>query len=554
MSNTINPETLAAFQANGWIPGAGGAAVAPAPPPPSIAAAPAPTPQQPAYRPIGAPVNALPSQGYGPSQTPNATTQAQADAALQASLTDGGPVKGKGDAAGSGAALLPPAASGPATAAGMRPSTASTEVKSGVPVTPALQDSQEALRSANDDVNRRQGDVAALQPIEAKARAQEEAIHETHMIAADQQRQTDYASELANEKWKRDKAHAAYDLAVSKGVDPGRYLHDKSVGGLFATALSVMAGGFVSGFRGGPNQAMDMVNKAIDHDVASQRDNIENKKGQADAADSHLNLFMKEGMDRNQAAAASAVLIRQQFAKQLDAKYTETSNAMGKLSLAQAAQKNAQEMAKSEQEYGKLTANQVTQKVDEKWHAASGGGTGAPTRKQVSDLAADLVKDGKYSNPDDAMRAAGHLLGFDPKGAAPVPAAAGKAGSDKVSPRLGVRLSSVQNAVAALDDVEKLTKGGPMAALGAITPSGQIEGKGAAGRARSALLQAGVPTEEVDRVLPKDWNPPRHDVTNATKARVDEARQLLEQQRKTIQGAVDMSKGGGVTPEPDEKD
>jgi hypothetical protein len=294
--------------------------------------------------------------------------------------------------------------------------------------------------------------------------------------------------------------------------------------------------------NGGPNQALEQVNKAIDRDISAQRENLETKKGQQDEADTHMGLFVKEGMDKTQAAAAATVLARQQFAKALDAKYTATSNAMGKLTIAKAIQDNAAKMSEAEQGYQKLTADSVTKKVDEKYQAATGGGSGGPTRKAVSELAAKLISDGKYSSPDDAMRAAGHILGFDPAGAAPVPSAQAKPGSDKVSPKLGVRLSAIVNAGKTIDDISAIENGS-----WSPTQGPQAAGSGAVAKARTAMAESGIDQAAIDNVLPHDYNPAAGHIRKAgITERLKQAKDMIEHQKTVIKGAVDMSKGGGA--------
>lgn len=69
----------------------------------------------------------------------------------------------------------------------------------------------------------------------------------------------------------------------SEKIDPNKEF-DGPGGGFrkIAGVLAVALGGYAQGLRGGPNTALEIINKSIDDSVAAQRANLETKKGLVD--------------------------------------------------------------------------------------------------------------------------------------------------------------------------------------------------------------------------------------------------------------------------------
>lgn len=87
-------------------------------------------------------------------------------------------------------------------------------------------------------------------------------------------------------------------------VDPSHYWSDQDAGTAAMNTLALMVGGFISGFRGGPNQAMEMVNKAIDRDVDAQKFNITQKRNKLDTTKNELELMRLQFGDQRTAESA----------------------------------------------------------------------------------------------------------------------------------------------------------------------------------------------------------------------------------------------------------
>lgn len=67
--------------------------------------------------------------------------------------------------------------------------------------------------------------------------------------------------------------------SVASGkIDPNKYWHDKSTGQKIGAAVAIMLGGIGSGLTGGPNQALNVIQKGIENDIAAQKENLGNKR------------------------------------------------------------------------------------------------------------------------------------------------------------------------------------------------------------------------------------------------------------------------------------
>lgn len=141
-------------------------------------------------------------------------------------------------------------------------------------------------------------------PIEGDARAAAEAMSPADLL--DQQRRIDQArqTKLLLDQARADEANlrqiqqnadatkAAAAVAQAKSdqivadaaalagthIDPDRYMSRLSGGQKIAQILAVMVGGLVSGRTGGPNAAMDLLERHINRDIDAQKADIENAK------------------------------------------------------------------------------------------------------------------------------------------------------------------------------------------------------------------------------------------------------------------------------------
>lgn len=97
--------------------------------------------------------------------------------------------------------------------------------------------------------------------------------------------------------------------------------------------ISVALGSIGSAFTKGPNYALDIINKAIDDDLALQRANYDKKKAGVEGEKSLLGQMIAKGMDDYTADKAAYAVRLQQADKQIDAMKAQVTNAEGKARL-----------------------------------------------------------------------------------------------------------------------------------------------------------------------------------------------------------------------------
>lgn len=94
------------------------------------------------------------------------------------------------------------------------------------------------------------------------------------------------------------------DAISNQNVNPDRFWESRSDGQKAALVLSAMLGGFTAGIRGGPNQALEQINKSIDNDIQAQKANIANRRSGVDTVKNELDLMRLQFGDERTAEAA----------------------------------------------------------------------------------------------------------------------------------------------------------------------------------------------------------------------------------------------------------
>jgi len=88
-------------------------------------------------------------------------------------------------------------------------------------------------------------------------------------------------------------------------IDPGHFFKSQSVAGNIFGVIAAGLGGWVSAKTGGPNMALDQINKSIDRDIAAQQSNLENKKASLGESRSLYGQKMQQFGDARGAALAA---------------------------------------------------------------------------------------------------------------------------------------------------------------------------------------------------------------------------------------------------------
>lgn len=209
-----------------------------------------------------------------------------------------------------------------------------------------------------------------------------------------QDREAAIAKQVDEERAKKDRLQAEY---AGARVDPSRMF--AGVGGAFrgiGMALAAGAGAVGAAMTHGPNMALDVMNRAIDRDIAAQENEIRVKGA---AADNALANFTRSGLSLDQARTALKQSQLQFAAKQTaiarstsadptsNAKYDAIKNALDAQTLTE------------EEKYRQLTQGQVTKSIASSistTHGASGGGLVALTPEQTEkQLTSEATLEGK---------------------------------------------------------------------------------------------------------------------------------------------------------------
>lgn len=232
---------------------------------------------------------------------------------------------------------------------------------------------------------------------------QDQANLMAHQVA--QAQNTAFRQQQAGDDAFRTYQEAAQNFPTS-GPDAGRAWRNAGTGGQIAATLGIILGGIGQGLmKGGPNQALDIVQTAIDRDIQSQREEIASKKGKVGELKGAFGTMLAKFGNENQAEAATRALGLQQAIAQGDAiaatyKSPEVDAQWaidrGKLTQAWALQTNAlkQSAADAVQEHVAYIPPKVV-----------GGGAGAPPPEKIDEEKFVPDMGGVAHRKEDAVKA-----------------------------------------------------------------------------------------------------------------------------------------------------
>lgn len=151
-----------------------------------------------------------------------------------------------------------------------------------------------ALRAANASQESAIGEMAGRTAQEAK---NEEAMYMAH--ARDAQMRADAANAAALQRQEEmefriaDFDRTAKQLAQEK-INPDRFWASRTTPQKIASFISIGLGGFLAGARGGSNMGLDMVNDAINRDIAAQEANYKIRREGLEAQSTAFGMAMQK--------------------------------------------------------------------------------------------------------------------------------------------------------------------------------------------------------------------------------------------------------------------
>lgn len=178
-------------------------------------------------------------------------------------------------------------------------------------------------------------DFRGLSPLEQQQQmiaegerlAREGAANEAraHMERADilRQGQADMAQLERERRETMARISQRYDAAIEEArnarVDPNRFFASRGVAGTIGVAIASALGGFGAAMTGGANTAVDVINRAIDRDIAAQEANQRNAQAHVGNVRSLFDIARQEFSDRAAAQQAARGLAWGQVAERAGA-------------------------------------------------------------------------------------------------------------------------------------------------------------------------------------------------------------------------------------------
>ena len=154
-----------------------------------------------------------------------------------------------------------------------------------------------------------------LKGIEGMQKAQEQAGQEqANVFKSIQQEQLDYNKQIQeiNQKRQQEVENHFKNMEIAQKkledeakINPNKYWEEKSTGSKIAATIGLALGAIGSAISGGENQALKILNNAIERDVDAQKNNYNMSRNKLTDKQNAFQLAMKEFGDQNTALLAS---------------------------------------------------------------------------------------------------------------------------------------------------------------------------------------------------------------------------------------------------------
>lgn len=410
------------------------------------------------------------------------------------------------------------------------------ETQSGITLSPETQDALQRYTAAGNQV-----DESLRTSFDAQQKIQRAAADANAQQSADdlrefQARQSRQTADRAAQWTKVQAAQKAVSDAQDQGVDPEHWMHSRTTGQRIALIIGAALSGWANPH--GPNQVIEMAQKAISQDVDAQKASLAGKEKSLDSQMSLYGLMRQKGLDEDASADAAKLVMHQNLDAQIKAAMPDAQNAMGKLTLQQALQENQGKMVQLRAAIDEKASTRSS--TSEAFRPAMTPGVVSPQQILEDANAIYMRHYGEQGNSwEQAVRqAVRHHTGRDVLPGAPEMVVAPKGGA-KGAGRLGGRLVDATANIKALDE------------LGAISKQTVL---GPQDQARAAQLLATLKANGVQG-LPEGWSGSTitDRLLGSTQAAIAQARR---EQSQRLGATRDVVAGGGGTEDeaPSERD
>jgi hypothetical protein len=114
----------------------------------------------------------------------------------------------------------------------------------------------------------------------AAGQAQVDAAKSNAMVQVEQAKLQAQRQQAQQDQDNLNNLKASTDTVASriKDIDPNHYMENRDTSTKVGQAFGLLLGGMSTGAHGGPNPAMDYINKQIDRDIGAQKQNNENQR------------------------------------------------------------------------------------------------------------------------------------------------------------------------------------------------------------------------------------------------------------------------------------
>lgn len=176
---------------------------------------------------------------------------------------------------------------------------------------------QDPMKKIQDELNTAYATEAAAIAQSAMA-GEKQAVNEAAYYKTMQTQMEDFTKERAERAQQLNKLTNEYQADIQKlsdemaGVKFKDYWADKTTGQKIMAAIAVGLGGFGAGMTGGQNQALSIINTAMQNDLNKQKENIANLGKAKDVKTENYRILLERYRTENAADAAALTLMTQQ--------------------------------------------------------------------------------------------------------------------------------------------------------------------------------------------------------------------------------------------------